>query len=469
MWTILKQSEEWDTKLRKKISNSLSTKVFLWVFTALTLCSILIYSIILIFVPQSYQLTGSKRFENNATTLFSGLENTNYEDASEQITNFCIENNAVAMLGNDKETVTFGDFENIGEDLSTAQTYTSDVKFAENKVAYTLSVISLSKTASELFSLLLKFIPLVLIVIVLLSALSAFICSRVIVAPITKISQISKRMTELDMTWRCDTDRKDEIGVLSFSLNTMAARLQSTMDELETANQQLTKDVNKFQKLEEQHRNFFAAVSHELKTPLTILKGQLENMILGFGDYQNHEKYLPQALKSAEDIEYLVKEILSITKMETMNIGSSLETLLLSDLVNKIVADMQPLAEKKDISIYQNIPDTLSISVNRNLFGKALSNIIGNAIRHSETGAKVYTSFDKDTNTLVVENTGVFLNENNLENMFAPFYRVDKSRSKATGGSGLGLYIVKTILDLHGMGYQISNTQKGVAFYLKLN
>ena len=209
MWTILKQSEEWDTKLRKKISNSLSTKVFLWVFTALTLCSILIYSIILIFVPQSYQLTGSKRFENNATTLFSGLENTSYEDASERITNFCIENNAVAMLGNDKETVTFGDFENIGEDLSTAQTYTSDVKFAENKVAYTLSVISLSKTASELFFLLLKFIPLVLIVIVLLSALSAFICSRVIVAPITKISQISKRMTELDMTWRCDTDRKD--------------------------------------------------------------------------------------------------------------------------------------------------------------------------------------------------------------------------------------------------------------------
>ena len=131
-------------------------------------------------------------------------------------------------------------------------------------------------------------------------------------------------MTELDMTWRCDTDRKDEIGVLSSSLNTMAARLQSTMEELETANQQLTKDVKKFQRLEEQHRNFFAAVSHELKTPLTILKGQLENMILGFGDYQNHDKYLPQALKSAEDIEYLVKEILSITKMETMNIDSSL-------------------------------------------------------------------------------------------------------------------------------------------------
>ena len=454
--------------MRKKISNSLNTKVFLWVFTALTLCSVLIYGIILAFVPQSYQLTGSKQFETNAGALFSALENKSYEDGTTLITNFCIKNNAVAMLGNEKNSVTFGDFDNIGDDLSTAQTYTTDVTFSEDKASYTLSVISLSKTASELFSLLLRFIPLVLTVILLLSALSALICSRVIVAPIAKISQISKRMTELDMTWRCDTDRKDEIGVLSSSLNTMAARLQSTMEELETANQQLTKDVKKFKMLEEQHRNFFAAVSHELKTPLTILKGQLENMILGFGDYQNHHKYLPQVLKSAEYIEYLVKEILSITKMETMNIGSSLETLSLADMISKVVTELQPLAAEKDIAILQNIPEDISVSVNRNLFAKALSNIIGNAIRHSKDGAKVYADFDRDTHILVVENTGVFLDEDNLENMFTPFYRADKSRSKATGGSGLGLYIVKTILDLHQMGYQIMNTDKGVAFYLKL-
>ena len=159
--------------MRKKISSSLSTKVFFWVFAALSLCCILIYGIIIIFVPQSYQLTGNKQFENNATSLFSLLETKSYAAASEQIYNFCIENNAVAMLGNDSETVTFGDFDNIGDDLSTAQTYTTDIKFSGDKTAYTLSVISLSKTASELFNLLLKFIPLVLTVIVLLSALSA--------------------------------------------------------------------------------------------------------------------------------------------------------------------------------------------------------------------------------------------------------------------------------------------------------
>ena len=192
-------------------------------------------------------------------------------------------------------------------------------------------------------------------------------------------------------------------------------------------------------------------------------------MILGFGDYQNHDKYLPQALKSAEDIEYLIKEILSITKMETMNIGNSLEPLSLSDMVRKTVTELQPLAAEKDIAIFQNIPEDISVSVNRNLFRKALSNIIGNAIRHSKDGAEIYADFDRNMHILAVENTGVFLDEDNLENMFTPFYRADKSRSKVTGGSGLGLYIVKTILDLHQMGYQITNTDKGVVFDLKLN
>ena len=141
----------------------------------------------------------------------------------------------------------------------------------------------------------------------------------------------------------------------------------------------------------------------------------------------------------------------------------------MSDMVRKTVTELQPLAAEKEIAIFQNIPEDISVLVNRNLFRKALSNIIGNAIRHSKADAKVYADYDTDTHILVVENTGVFLDEDNLENMFTPFYRADKSRSKATGGSGLGLYIVKTILDLHGMEYQITNTDKGVAFYLKLN
>lgn len=456
--------------MRKKIRNSLSIKVFLWVFAALTVCSTIIYAIVLTVLPKQYQITSDKQMEQNVDTLVSELHSMCYDDGIQKIYNFCIQNNATAMLMDDKNTVNFGELQSNEQTVATS-TISTDIAFSDSETEYLLVLSSVTQAAERISNLMLRFLPVVLFIIILLSILSAFICSKVIVTPIAKISQISKRMTSLDMTWRCDIESDDEIGVLASSLNTMASRLQTTMEELKNANAQLTADVKKFQTLEEQRRNFFAAVSHELKTPLTILKGQIENMILGYGDYQNHEKYLPEALKATEDIEYLVKEIISISKMESMDLRDTLQNVSLLSTVNETIETLLPLAKDKNIQIHQNIATDISVPVNRNLWNKALSNIIGNAIRHSPCGEEVFVSLQsfEQGNTLVVENTGVFISEADLPHMFTPFYRTDKSRSKATGGSGLGLYIVKTILDLHGMGYSIQNTPKGVAFFLNLN
>lgn len=470
MLPILKRSEGWDIKLRKKIRNSLSIKVFLWVFAALTICSSLIYGIVLTVLPKQYQITSDEKLDANTEILISNLKKMNYDDATKEIYNFCIQNNATAMLSDDNRALSFGEIQAEDSAVSTSNIVTT-IAFLDSDTEYTLVVSSISKTADVILSLMLRFLPVVFFIIILLSVLSAFICSKVIVTPIAKISQISKRMTSLDMAWRCDIKSDDEIGVLASSLNTMASHLQTTMEELENANVQLSADVRKFQALEEQRRNFFAAVSHELKTPLTILKGQIENMILGYGDYQNHEKYLPEALKATEDIEYLVKEIISISKMESMDLRDTLQNVSLLSSVNETIEILLPIAKDKNIQIHQNITTDISVPVNRNLWNKALSNIIGNAIRHSPCGEEVFISLQliEQENALVIENTGVFISEADLPYMFTPFYRTDKSRSKATGGSGLGLYIVKTILDLHSMGYSIQNTPKSVAFFLYLN
>ncbi len=273
------------------------------------------------------------------------------------------------------------------------------------------------------------------------------------------------------MAWKCNIESNDEIGVLASSLNTMASRLQETMEELTNANNQLTDDVEKFKLLEEGRRNFFAAVSHELKTPLTILKGQIENMILGFGDYQNHEKYLPEALKATKDIEHLVKEIIAISKVESMDLADTLQEVSLKQTVNDTIQAILLLAQDKNIQIHEKINTDMVLYVNPNLWNKVLSNIIGNAVRHSPYGEDVFVTLQssENGNTLVIENTGVAIPEADLRHMFTPFYRADKSRNKATGGNGLGLYIVKTILDLHGMTYLLRNTEQGVAFFLNLN
>ena len=456
--------------MRKTIKNSLSIKVFLWVFLALTICSMLIYGIVLTVLPRQYQVTSDKRLNTNTLILVSRLQNLRYADAVDEIYNFCIQNNSAAILNGDKGTLHFGEIKT--EELTAAtSSIATTVTFSNSKTEYTLVVSSISQTANIILSLMLHFLPAVLAIIFLLSFLSALICSKVIVTPIAKISRISKRMTSLDLTWKCDIKNNDEIGILASSLNTMAGQLQDTIEELTNANNQLTDDVEKFKAMEIQRKNFFAAVSHELKTPLTILKGQLENMILGYGDYQNHEKYLPEALNAAEDMEHLVKEIITISKMESMDLRETLQEVSLLTSINDTVKSILPLAQDKDIQIHQNIRTDRILSVNPTLWNKALSNIIGNAVRHSPCGKDVFVSLQafENGNALVIENTGVSIPVDDLPHMFTPFYRTDKSRNRETGGSGLGLYIVKTILDLHGMPYCIKNTERGTAFFLYLD
>ena len=157
--------------------------------------------------------------------------------------------------------------------------------------------------------------------------------------------------------------------------------------------------------------------------------------------------------------------------MESMDLQDTLQEVSLKQTTNDTVLAILPLAQDKNIQIHQNISTDMILSVNYNLWNKALSNIIGNAVGHSPCGQEVFISLRscENGNALVIENTGAFIPEDELTHMFTPFYRADKSRSKATGGSGLGLYIVKTILDLHGMTYCIKNTERGVAFCLYIN
>lgn len=457
--------------MRKRIKNSLSAKVFLWVFSTLTICCILVYGIIFALLPSQFDVRMYNEMEENVTQLTNKIDGRPIYSAYDEIEEFCRSNNASVTLSGLGETRTFGEINMEYESDSVIGTsITANVYFIDMNAEYELTINYLSRAAHIVTNVMLWLLPVVIAGILLLSLLSAFICSKVIVSPIKKISVISKKMTALDPTWKCDVDRSDEIGVLSESLNTMASRLQQAMQELTDANERLKQDIERRKELEQQRRNFFIAVSHELKTPLTILKGQIENMILGYGDYADHEKYLPQAFDSAERIEQLVREIIAITKTENTDISGSLCEVSLAETVSETVETIAPLAEEKHISIHNNMQGDITLTVDRKLWSKALSNVIGNAVRHSPEGAEVFITLGTadDKQALTVTNTGASIPEEDLPHMFTPFYRADKSRNRATGGSGLGLYIVKTILDLHGMTCAVENTQQGVAFHIYL-
>lgn len=451
----------------QRIRNSLSAKVFLWVMCALTLCCFLIYGIVMVMIPRQYTTLANDRISQKIKELTAELDGTDYGSASTKIYNFCIQNHASAILTTGEQSILFGTDSNM-EETETTYSLSVALKFSDFRESSLLTFVSSASTAGEIMRTFLKILPLVIALILLISALSAWFCSRLIVSPVLNISSVSKRMAQMDMTWHCETGRTDELGTLADSLNTLSTRLAQAMGELETANAQLREDIATARTLEKQRRDFFAAASHELKTPITILKGQLENMALGIGDYKNHEKYFPQALSAVESMEQLIREILAISKMESGVPESSFAKEALSPILQTCITEAKPLATEKQIMIdTQQISETASAYINKQLFQKAVSNILSNAVRYSPPGQRVTIALTQ--NVFTVENTGVTIAKEDLPSLFSPFYRVEQSRNRKSGGSGLGLYIVKTILELHGFRYKMENADNAVRFTICLN
>lgn len=446
----------------KKIRNSLSTKVFLWIAGLLVLCSLLIYGIVMIILPKSYSTVISTQFVEEMDRFVESLAETNYEDAPEVIEQFCQNNQAMVVLTDGGENIPYGSIPDGSIEEGKTLTYTAATTFQDRNGEYPITVIAFSPTGQELTSLFLKIFPLILLLILLISFVGAILCSKIMVKPVLDISRISKRMSNLDMTWDCKVNRTDELGVLASSLNAMAKRLDTAMRELENANAQLREDMEQLTALSRQRRDFFAAASHELKTPITILKGQIESMILGIGKYKDTGKVLPETLKEVENMERLVKEILTISKIEMDGLAGEAEPVPLPETITNVSETLLPLAQERQISVHSQLAEDVTVSGNASLLEKAIHNILSNAIRHSPEGAEVFIRLTPSA--LAVTNTGTSIPEEDLPVLFTPFYRVEKSRNKSTGGSGLGLYLVKTILELHGFQYRVENTETGVVF-----
>ena len=444
----------------KKIRNSLSAKVFLWIAGLLILCSLSIYGMVMVFLPQSYTVVASSRVESEIQQLTESLSNADFADSREILDQFSRENQALVVLAGVGESQSFGSLvEGNGENILTTSL---EITFADRADSYTLSITAPVSPGRELTVAFIKMFPLLMLLILFISALGAFLCSRVLVRPVLEISRISKRMAHLDMTWDCKVNRTDELGVLANSLNTMAKRLNTAMKELESANEQLREDMEHITELSRQRRDFFAAASHELKTPITILKGQIESMILGIGKYKDTEKVLPETLKEVENMERLVKEILTISKIEMDGLAGKAEPVLLPGILTKVTETLLPLAQERHITVHSQLAEDVIVSGNISLLEKAIHNILSNAIRHSPEGSDVLIHLTPSA--LSVTNTGTSIPEEDLAVLFTPFYRVEKSRNKSTGGNGLGLYLVKTILELHGFQYRVENTETGVMF-----
>ena len=452
--------------MKVKIKDSLNIKVFLWIFSALVLCCLIIYGSILFFLPRSYEMILSTHIESEIGNLSETLVNTKFEDAENVIEDFCKKNQMIVSFEENGRIYQYGDTNKVKTSTDKISSLSQEMMFADRPQSYLFTIVSLTSSNQELISALLKLLPFLLALIFSVSLLVAWICSRIIVRPITEISEISRRMANLDMTWECRINRTDEIGVLANSLNSMSHNLSNTMMELETSNQHLKQDMEHIDELNKQRQYFFATASHELKTPITIIKGQVESMIMGIGRYKDTHEVLPETLKEIENMEQLVKEILSISKLE-MNAINHMEFISLTDILKRVCEHLAPLATEKNMHVNNNISADIILMGNEPLLEKAVHNIINNAIRHSPNRAEM--KIDLSPQSLCVINSGVNIPKEDLDKLFTPFYRVEKSHNRLTGGSGLGLYLVKIILEQHNLSFKIENINDSVCFEITLN
>lgn len=192
----------------------------------------------------------------------------------------------------------------------------------------------------------------------------------------------------MELDCQCDESRHDEIGVLAHSLNEMAANLFSTLTQLKTANYSLKQDIDKERELDRQRMMFFSAVSHELKTPITALQGQLEGMLRNYGSYKDRDKYLGRSLDITKSMEHMIQEIVTISQIDTADFILSRREFDFAEQVREAVAQYIDLMEQKELDLDINIADRVIINADPKLTQKVLSNLLSNAVRYSPTQEK---------------------------------------------------------------------------------
>ena len=449
----------------RKIKRSLWLKIFLLLTALLFAVSLMLYGTVMAVMPASYRYTLTTNYAEQLSQLITDLEHQSVDNATQKIYEFCINHNAGALLTGNQTSLTFG--EEILDEQEQNVFQTASTTLALENGTYTLQITMSARAVNQLTETFWRLLPIIGIAVLAISLIASYFVTRLLTKPILEISDISKRLTTLDMTWRCDTSRTDEVGTLALNLNTMAARLDSTLKELSAANKKLQADIEQERRQEKLRIDFFRAVSHELKTPITVLKGELEGMIYQVGEYKDRDIHLRQSLRTVNDMELLVKEILSASRMAGNDFSLTFSNIDLSQLVRECCRKWQGAAEDREQNFQSEIEADCTCRGDMALLQKAVSNIIGNAVTHSPAQAEI--SVKLTGNTLQVRNSGVSIDSVDLEKIFEPFYRVDHSHSRDTGGSGLGLYIVKTILERHSLKYRMENVSDRVCFTVQFS
>lgn len=308
----------------------------------------------------------------------------------------------------------------------------------------------------------------------IIGIIAAFVLSSYISRPIKQLSNIAERMSELDFDIKYDGKDKGEIGLLGKSMNNMSQKLEENISQLKTANLELQRDIDKKEKLEKMRTDFLSNVSHELKTPIALIQGYAEGLKEGItDDPESMDFYCSVIMDEAAKMNNMVKRLLTLNQIEFGEDELVMERFDINELVKSVVNANELRATQKNLSITYDILDTpLYVWADEYKVEEVVTNYLSNAINHccNENIIKIKVGhIDKDNVRVSVFNTGNNIPEADIEHIWEKFYKVDKARTREYGGNGIGLSIVKAIVESMGKTCGVNNLSDGVEFWFDLD
>ena len=308
----------------------------------------------------------------------------------------------------------------------------------------------------------------------IIGIVAAFVLSSYISRPIKQLSNIAERMSELDFDVKYDGKDKGEIGLLGNSMNNMSKKLEENISQLKAANLELQRDIDKKEKLEQMRTDFLSNVSHELKTPIALIQGYAEGLKEGItDDPESMDFYCSVIMDEAAKMNDMVKRLLTLNQIEFGEDELVMERFDINELVKSVASANELRASQKELKITCDIKDTpLYVWADEYKVEEVITNYISNAINHccNENIIKVAVGqIDKENVRVSVFNTGKNIPEEDIDHIWEKFYKVDKARTREYGGNGIGLSIVKAIVESMGKKCGVNNLPDGVEFWFDLD
>lgn len=308
-------------------------------------------------------------------------------------------------------------------------------------------------------------------IVVAISILAIWFLSQRLTKPLEELTDISIRMSNLDFNAKYESGGEDEIGVLGQNFNKMSKELEQTISELKTANNELQKDIEKKERIDDMRKEFLSNVSHELKTPIALIQGYAEGLKECINDEaESRDFYCEVIIDEAAKMNNMVKKLLTLNQLEFGNDQISMECFDLTELVRGVVNSAQLLADQKDAQILFVQDTSVYVWGDEFKIEEVVTNYVSNAINHIDGERKIEIKMQRREGhiRLSVFNTGKPIPEEDINKIWIKFYKVDKARTREYGGSGIGLSIVKAIMESMNQKFGVKNYENGVEFWFEL-